>query len=188
MIPWFVQTNDENRPETERICTIMSTGAILLADILPSLFVKAISPFLSFYVKYVFSKRNSPFLVGFHHLNNNFLFDCSVRVFLACFLQCVGFLLVALADSNFMAISGVVLTSLSSGLGEVTFLAYSSGFHKWVFALFKLKHQNQSNKILILPKKYRIVETSYRVGHRERVVLAFLAVFRMRLWLQCFRL
>lgn len=34
-----------------RVCNYMSTGAILLADILPALFVKFIGPFLPFYVK-----------------------------------------------------------------------------------------------------------------------------------------
>lgn len=45
-------------------------------------------------------------------------------------LQCAGFLMVAFADTEWMAITGVVLTSLSSGLGEVSFLSYSSEFHK----------------------------------------------------------
>ncbi|XP_055297133.1 battenin [Sitodiplosis mosellana] len=99
---------DYQKPENERYCQIMSTGAILLADILPSLVVKACSPFLPFYV--------------------------NVRIFLACFMQCAGFLLVAYADSTAMAISGVVLTSLSSGLGEASFLSYSSKFHKNVIS------------------------------------------------------
>lgn len=56
--------------------------------------------------------------------------DFSVRIFTACFTQCAGFLLVAYAENEWMAISGVVLTSFSSGLGETSFLAYSSKFHK----------------------------------------------------------
>lgn len=55
---------------------------------------------------------------------------CSIRVIVACLLQAAGFLLVAYADSEWMAIWGVVLTSLSSGLGEQSFLAYSSQFNK----------------------------------------------------------
>lgn len=49
---------------------------------------------------------------------------------MACMLQVAGFLLVAFADSEWMAILGVIFTSFSSGLGEVSFLAYSSKFHK----------------------------------------------------------
>ncbi|XP_031627293.1 battenin [Contarinia nasturtii] len=98
----------EEKPENERYCHIISTGAILLADILPSLFIKSVCPFLPFYI--------------------------NVRIFLACFMQCAGFLLVAYADSYFMSVSGVVLTSLSSGLGEASLLSYSSKFHKNVIS------------------------------------------------------
>lgn len=54
----------------------------------------------------------------------------SVRVFLACFMQCCGFLMVAFANTEWMAMTGVILTSASSGLGEASFLSYSSRFHK----------------------------------------------------------
>lgn len=50
---------------------------------------------------------------------------------MACLLQCIGFLLVAYGDS-WLAICGVVSTSLSAGLGEATYLAYSAKFHKYV--------------------------------------------------------
>ncbi|XP_037034003.1 battenin isoform X2 [Bradysia coprophila] len=86
------------------MCNIISTGAILLADVLPSLTIKIIVPFLPFYI--------------------------NVRVFLAIALQAAGFLLVAYADAKWMAILGIVLTSLSSGLGEASLLAYTSRFNK----------------------------------------------------------
>lgn len=56
----------------------------------------------------------------------------SVRAAIAIFLQIVGFLMVAYADAvgQWLAILGVVLTSLSSGLGEASFLSYSSRFNK----------------------------------------------------------
>lgn len=41
----------EPSPETGRMCNIMSTGTILLADIIPSLIIKTIAPFLPFYIK-----------------------------------------------------------------------------------------------------------------------------------------
>lgn len=50
---------------------------------------------------------------------------------MACLLQIIGFLMVAFAENEWMAILGVVLTSLSSGLGEASFLSYSSEFHKY---------------------------------------------------------
>lgn len=49
---------------------------------------------------------------------------------MACLIQAIGFLMVAFADTEWMAITGVALTSFSSGLGEVTFLSYSAKFHK----------------------------------------------------------
>jgi dolichol kinase len=45
-------------------------------------------------------------------------------------LAAVGFLLVAFSTSEWIAILGVASTSLGSGLGEVTLLAYSSVFDK----------------------------------------------------------
>lgn len=38
--------------------------------------------------------------------------------------------MVAFAENEFEALAGVVLTSLSSGLGEQSFLSYSSEFNK----------------------------------------------------------
>lgn len=49
-------------------------------------------------------------------------------------LAAVGFLLVALSTSEWIAILGVVCTSFGSGLGEVTLLSYSSVFDKNVIS------------------------------------------------------
>lgn len=54
----------------------------------------------------------------------------SIRIFVACLTQCIGFLMVAFAKEDWMALGGVALTSFSSGLGEVTLLSYSAKFHK----------------------------------------------------------
>ena len=89
---------------TGRQCHIVSTGAILLADILPSLFVKMIMPFFPLWV--------------------------NVRIALAVTLSASGFLLVGFADAEWMALLGVIITSASSGIGETTFLAYSSRYDK----------------------------------------------------------
>lgn len=41
-----------------------------------------------------------------------------------------GFLLVGFANAEWMALLGVIITSASSGIGETTFLAYSSRYNK----------------------------------------------------------
>ncbi|XP_069693085.1 battenin isoform X2 [Periplaneta americana] len=97
-----------NVTNSSRECNPTSTGAILLADILPSLTIKILAPFFPFYVH--------------------------VRMFLVVVLAAVGFLLVALSTVEWMAILGVIFTSLGSGLGEVTLLSYSSVFDKNVIS------------------------------------------------------
>uniref|UniRef100_T1PIM3 Battenin n=1 Tax=Musca domestica TaxID=7370 RepID=T1PIM3_MUSDO len=98
-----VPSNDETGGKG-RECHIVSTGAILLADILPSLFVKIIMPFFPFWVHF--------------------------RIALAVLFSAAGFLLVGFASAEWMALFGVIITSASSGIGETTFLAYSSNFNK----------------------------------------------------------
>lgn len=87
-----------------RDCNRMSTGAILLADIVPSLLIKLLAPYLPFFVH--------------------------VRVGICVLTAAGGFLAVAFANSDALAIFGVVVTSLSSGLGEVSFLQYSAFYSK----------------------------------------------------------
>lgn len=82
----------------------MSTGAILLADIIPSFIIKSLSPFLRY--------------------------NANLRVFISCLLSIFSFLSVAYATSRWVIVSGVILTSFASGLGEPTFLAHSTHFNK----------------------------------------------------------
>ncbi|KAH0951106.1 hypothetical protein HN011_003259 [Eciton burchellii] len=91
-----------------RVCNTVSTGAILLADILPSLAIKITAPFL-------------PFIVH-------------ARLATCVLFSAAGFLVVSLSTTEWLAILGVVLTSLSSGLGEVTLLSYSNQFAKNVIS------------------------------------------------------
>ncbi|PBC34382.1 battenin [Apis cerana] len=91
-----------------RSCNTLSTGAILLADILPSLAVKIITPFLPFHVH--------------------------ARLATCVLFSAAGFLVVSLSTTEWLAILGVVITSLSSGLGEVTLLSYSHKYPKQVIA------------------------------------------------------
>ncbi|GAB0100351.1 Battenin [Sergentomyia squamirostris] len=97
-------SHDESNHGFQRDCNYISTGAILLADIIPALCVKFTGPFLPFFVH--------------------------IRVMLCCGLAAAGFMLVGFATTEWVAIMGVVCTSLASGLGELTFLAYSSNYNK----------------------------------------------------------
>lgn len=58
----------------------------------------------------------------------------SIRVLVAILLQIAGFLLVAFAEVEWMAILGVIATSASSGIGETTFMAYTGNFNKNVIS------------------------------------------------------
>ncbi|XP_035229994.1 battenin-like [Stegodyphus dumicola] len=85
-------------------CNPISTGAILLADILPSLFIKLIAPFI--------------------------VIKTHVRVSIAIILSSLSFIITSASVGNWMTFLGVICAALSSGLGEVTFLSYSSFFEK----------------------------------------------------------
>jgi len=89
--------------ETIRDCNEMSTGAILLADIMPSLFIKITAPFF-------------PLVIHF-------------RMGIILILSALGFILVGVAQVEWLAIVGVICTSLSSGLGEASLLSYMA-FYK----------------------------------------------------------
>ncbi|ALC43860.1 cln3 [Drosophila busckii] len=108
----IAQFNDEPEfnedVDSGRECHLVSTGAILLADVLPSLFVKILMPFFPFWV--------------------------NVRIAIAVACSAAGFLLVGFANAEWMALLGVIITSASSGIGETTFLAYSSRFNKNVIS------------------------------------------------------
>ncbi|XP_074605103.1 CLN3 lysosomal/endosomal transmembrane protein, battenin isoform X2 [Brevipalpus obovatus] len=84
------------------ICNPMSTGAILVADIVPALTIKLISPVLP--------------------LGTN------IRVILVIGLALASFIIVSLSTTTWISFLGVAFASLSSGLGEATFLIFSSLF------------------------------------------------------------
>uniref|UniRef100_A0A1B6FGX9 Battenin n=1 Tax=Cuerna arida TaxID=1464854 RepID=A0A1B6FGX9_9HEMI len=86
----------------KRDCNYMSTGAILLADIIPSLLTKIIAPFFPLWVHF--------------------------RMFLIILLACAGFILVGASQAQWVAILGVICTAFSSGLGEATLLSYMAFF------------------------------------------------------------
>ncbi|KAM9267489.1 battenin [Morus bassanus] len=83
-------------------CNPVSTGAVLLADILPTLLIKLVAPFVVHLLPY------------------------NLRVVVAAFCAWGSFALVASAAGMAVSLGGVVLASAASGLGEVTFLALAS--------------------------------------------------------------
>uniref|UniRef100_A0A673VLL4 Battenin n=1 Tax=Suricata suricatta TaxID=37032 RepID=A0A673VLL4_SURSU len=92
-------------------CNSVSTAAVLLADILPTLVIKLLAP------------------LGLH------LLPYSPRV-LVSGLCCAGsFILVAFSHSVGTSLCGVVLASISSGLGEVTFLSLTAFYPSYFFLL-----------------------------------------------------
>ncbi|KAK2587180.1 hypothetical protein KPH14_002928 [Odynerus spinipes] len=95
-------------PIGERSCNTVSTGAILLADILPCLLIKITAPFLPFFVH--------------------------ARLATCVLFSAAGFVIVSVSTTEWLAILGVVITSISSGLGEVTMLSYSHQYPKQVIS------------------------------------------------------
>ncbi|KAF7632702.1 Battenin [Meloidogyne graminicola] len=98
---------DLGKPRCEKY---MSTGAILLADILPALIIKYTLPFFM---------NRIPF--GFRHL-------------LVCLLQAFSYLFVAFSPNIYVSLFGVVLAAMGSGLGEICYLALSSHYAKSTIA------------------------------------------------------
>ncbi|KAL3120392.1 hypothetical protein niasHT_009217 [Heterodera trifolii] len=99
-----IPTNSQCVPDLgkPRCETLMSTGAVLLANTLPSLTIKLT---VSFFMNRI------PF---------------SFRHFLVCSLQAACFLLVGFSTTTTMAFAGVAFGSAAAGFGEICFLALSS--------------------------------------------------------------
>lgn len=85
-------------------CSRISTGAVLLADIIPSLLIKLVAPFVFSSIAY------------------------NVRHLIVVVLQALSLIVVAMSSSVFVGLLGVVLTSFGAGLGDVTLLSMSSHF------------------------------------------------------------
>ncbi|XP_049850833.1 battenin-like [Schistocerca gregaria] len=83
-----------------------SESAVLMADILPSLIIKLTAPFFA------------------HRLS------FPLRIWISTISNLAAFQLVAYPKSAKIRLLGVSLSSVGSGLGEITFLALSSHFHK----------------------------------------------------------
>ncbi|XP_048188478.1 battenin isoform X2 [Perognathus longimembris pacificus] len=91
-------------------CNSVSTAAVLLADILPTLIIKFLAP------------------LGLH------LLPYSPRVLVSGICSAGSFVLVAFSQSVWISLCGVVLASISSGLGEVTFLSLTAFYSRAVIS------------------------------------------------------
>ncbi|XP_042249846.1 battenin [Thunnus thynnus] len=80
-------------------CNPVSTAAVLLADILPTLLIKLFAPFVIHKLPYGF------------------------RVLFCVIVAATSFLLVSFSSTAWMSILGVIFASISSGLGELSFLS-----------------------------------------------------------------
>uniref|UniRef100_A0A3Q3RIN5 Battenin n=1 Tax=Mastacembelus armatus TaxID=205130 RepID=A0A3Q3RIN5_9TELE len=85
-------------------CNPISTAAVLLADILPTLIIKICAPFVIHKLPY------------------------GIRVLLCAVMAATSFLLVSFSSAVWMSILGVIFASFSSGLGELSFLSLTVFF------------------------------------------------------------
>ncbi|XP_071975688.1 battenin isoform X2 [Engystomops pustulosus] len=86
-------------------CNKISTAAVLLADILPTLIIKFTAPFYIHQIPY------------------------SYRVSLCIVTASASFLIVSFSTHVAVSLLGVVFASISSGVGEVTFLSLTAFFY-----------------------------------------------------------
>ncbi|XP_059160548.1 battenin-like [Physella acuta] len=93
-------------------CNTVSTGAILLADILPTLLVKLTFPFFLEKIPY------------------------GVKISLISGFALSSFLIVALAHEVWLSILGVVCASIGAGLGEITFLSLTTFYNRNVVSMW----------------------------------------------------
>uniref|UniRef100_A0AC35U4A6 Battenin n=1 Tax=Rhabditophanes sp. KR3021 TaxID=114890 RepID=A0AC35U4A6_9BILA len=98
--------------ESDIKCSVISTGSVLLADILPTLIVKAIAPFL---------------LIGIAY---------DLRHIVIVLSQLMSFLIVAFSTSINVGLVGVICASFGSGLGEITYLALASHFPSYAISAY----------------------------------------------------
>ncbi|XP_064631993.1 battenin-like isoform X2 [Lineus longissimus] len=109
--PALTNSTPANRTPLVENCNPMSTGAILLADILPTLIIKVTAPFYMQSLPYWFRVA-----------------------FLITLPGVASFLTVALSETVWVSLLGVVFASIGAGYGEITFLAFSAHFDKDVIS------------------------------------------------------
>ncbi|XP_054464291.1 battenin [Anoplopoma fimbria] len=87
-------------------CNPVSTAAVLLADILPTLVIKLSAPFVIHKLPY------------------------GIRVLFCAIMAATSFLLVSFSSAVWMSILGVIFASIGAGLGELTFLSLTVYFSR----------------------------------------------------------
>ena len=98
--------NNRSHNATGFQCNPISTGVVLLADIFPTLVIKLTAPF--------FMQR-----INYH-----------IRILFVIVTLTASLIILALSHSVGVSILSVVLASVSSGLGEITFLSFTSRFER----------------------------------------------------------
>ncbi|KAK3520185.1 hypothetical protein QTP70_017934 [Hemibagrus guttatus] len=103
--PGLLHSHSGNSSNSNRYdCNPMSTAAVLLADILPTLLIKLTAPFVIHKVPYGF------------------------RILVCVATATTSFLVVSFSSTVWMSILGVIFASVSSGLGELSFLSLTVYF------------------------------------------------------------
>ncbi|XP_036446224.1 battenin isoform X2 [Colossoma macropomum] len=103
--PGLLQSDSGNSSNSSRYdCNPVSTAAVLLADIIPTFLIKLTAPFYIHKVPYGF------------------------RVLVCVATAAVSFLVVSFSATVWMSILGVIFASVSSGLGELSFLSLTVYF------------------------------------------------------------
>ncbi|KAM4530676.1 battenin-like [Odontesthes bonariensis] len=105
-VPLAVDSHAGNNSSSNYDCSPVTTGAVLLADILPTLVIKLVAPFVVHKVPY------------------------GVRVLFCVIMAATSFLLVSFSSAVWMSILGVSFASISSGLGELSFLSLTVFFSR----------------------------------------------------------
>ncbi|XP_027016936.2 battenin isoform X1 [Tachysurus fulvidraco] len=103
--PGLLHSHSGNNSSSNRYdCNPVSTAAVLLADILPTLLIKLTAPFIIHKMPYGF------------------------RILVCVATAMISFLVVSFSSTVWMSILGVIFASVSSGLGELSFLSLTVYF------------------------------------------------------------
>eukprot|EP00050_Salpingoeca_kvevrii_P003963 m.237997 g.237997 ORF g.237997 m.237997 type:complete len:419 (-) comp10915_c2_seq2:76-1332(-) len=90
----------------KKIAPHLGTGVVLLADVLPTIAIKSLAPFFMQRLSY------------------------RIRIIIAIAFAFLSFLLAAVSNTLWLTIVGVCCASISSGLGEISFLSMTTHYHK----------------------------------------------------------
>lgn len=101
----------------------MPKGVVLLADVMPSFLFKAVAPYFFHIVPY-------PYLSSLHES------ESSVRIILFIAFSFCGMQLVAQSTGLTPRLLGIIVASISSGAGELSFLQLTHWHDQWALPGF----------------------------------------------------